>query len=457
MGTTKDPSNFCHLHVHSEFSTLDGINRIGTDEKSMAVHAKNMGMVALALTDHGNMAGAYKHFKACKQVGIKPIIGIEAYYTVNDKGAREKDEDGQNYYHVVLNAMNNTGLKNLIKMSTKAYSDGMYYKPRADTALLQECSEGVMATSACLGSRTSKLIAWGRQDEAERLILHHSEIFKDRFFIELQLHDGLQQQVNQGLMAIAKKHGLPMILTADCHYTGEDHKEMHEQTLCMSTNAIMADPPWDPERTASEDGKKKKTRFSFGDIDVHMAHHDWMWEEAQKYGIPYEAIKNTRYFADLVQDDYFSDRKNRYPKCPTIPEGITAWDELEHRSKVGLESRFGGNRPPDEYIERLYSELLVIKKMGFYHYITIVQDYIDNAKEKRNALVGPGRGSGAGSLICWALKITEIDPIRYGLIFSRWLNYGRAATPMVLDEVTKLKIKRHMCSSETHEHCDHDH
>lgn len=404
-------SEFVHLHLHTEYSILDGINRV----EKLPEYIKSIGQDTVAMTDHGNISGSYKFFKECKKANVKPIIGMEAYYTVLDRSAKEKDDLDEKYYHLVLLAQNNIGLKNLMKLTTKSYTEGMYFKPRCDDELLIEYNEGLIATSACLGSRASQLILKGQVDAAERLICHHAQIFKDRFFIEVQLHQDREQEiVNNELIRISKKYALPMILTNDCHYTREDEKQLHEQALCMQTNDVMTN----------------QKRFSFGEIDVHVAHHDWMWEKAQKQGIPYEAIQNTKYVANLINSKtYFEDTWNKYPHYQKLPEGLTSFETLENVSKSELQKRFGA-MPPKEYRDRLNYELKIIKKMGFSDYLLIVQDFIDNARDN-GILIGPGRGSAAGSLVAYALGITQVDPIKYGLLFERWLNYGRAATPLI--------------------------
>lgn len=438
-----EDKDFCHLHLHTEYSTLDGINRVdGTPN-----HVASMGQEAAAITDHGNVSGTYAFYKSCIETGIKPILGMEAYYTINDKSAKEKDEDGNNYYHLVLLAENNIGLKNLFAISTKAYTDGMYYKPRADDALLAEHSEGIMATSACLGSRSSQLILNGRSKEAERIIQHHAEIFKDRFGIEVQLHEDKEQQlVNQVLVQIAKDNNLPLVLTNDCHYTHEHDKELHEQALCMSTNSKMSYPPWNSEAKGSASGP---TRFSFGDIDVHVASTKWMQERALAQGIPLEAITNTKYFANRVDSDtYFNDIRNRYPRYPGL-EDLPPWEALENLAKYRITEKLGGE-PPQVYKDRINYELQVIKKMGFYDYLLIVQDFCNGARSE-DVWVGPGRGSAAGSLVAYALGITQVDPIKYGLVFERWLNYGRAAKPLILDkEMIKQIESAHTCTPGCH-------
>jgi DNA polymerase III subunit alpha len=419
----QDPNNFVHCHLHTEYSLLDGINRVET----LPEYIKGLGQTACAITDHGNISGAYKFFKSCRKAEIKPIIGMESYYTVNDRTAREKDEDGQACYHLVLLAQNNVGLHNLIKLSSHAYTEGLYHKPRIDDALLADHSEGILATSACLGSRSSQLILKGRKAEAEKLLDHHAEIFKDRWFIEVQLHvDEEQQAVNKALIEIANKKGWPLLLTNDCHYTHSDDKLVHEQALCMQTNDVMYNDK----------------RFSFGPIDVHVAHHDWMWSHAKEIGLPYDAVKNSSFIANMIDDStYFTDVRNRYPRYQGLPPDLPSWDALRKLAYHNLASKMDGNIP-SSYSDRLEAELKVIKKMGFYDYLLIVWEFLNGARSE-GVWVGPGRGSAAGSLVAYALDITQIDPIKYGLVFERWLNYGRASTPLIFDRDMIDKIEKY--------------
>ena len=405
---------YVHLHVHTEYSLLDGINKVNRLPNII----KGMDQPALAMTDHGNVSGSFKFYKECNKAGIKPIIGMEAYYTVNDRTVREKDELEKSYYHLILLAQNNTGLKNLIKLSSYAYTEGMYRKPRIDDALIAEYSEGIIATTTCLGSRASQLIINGQEKEAEKLIHHHKAMFKNRFLVELQLHqDEEQQLVNSVLQRIALDNDLPMILTNDCHYTHEHDKHHHEAALCMQTKTTLSN----------------EKRFTFGEIDVHVAHHDWMWKHAQSQGMPYDVISNTVAVADLIDSDsYFMDKMNRYPRYQELPEDMTSVEYLNIEAQHGLYKRFG-ELPPEDYRKRLAYELKVIKRMSFADYLLIVAQFMNGAKE-RGVLHGPGRGSAAGSLIAWALGITEVDPIKYGLVFERFLNEGRGATPLIFNK-----------------------
>lgn len=424
-------NDFVHLHMHTEYSLLDGINKVS----NIPTHIASLNQKAVAITDHGNVSGSYRFYKECKKAGIKPIIGMEAYYTVNDRSVREKDDLEKPYYHLVLLAMNNTGLKNLFKLSTFAYTEGMYRKPRIDDALLGEYSEGIIATTACLGSRISQLILNDKHKEAEYVLDHHRSLFDKRLLVELQLHDDPEQvKVNKALLQMAKQKQISTILTNDCHYTNSKDKYFHEIALCMQTKTTLSD----------------EKRFTFGDIDVHVANHDWMWNRAQACGIPYEAISNTNHLASMIDSDsYFEDRKNRYPKFNRFTSATNSWDELEIVCKQKLFNKFG-SMPPEEYRARIDYELQIIKKMGFSDYMLIVADFLEGARD-RNVYVGPGRGSAAGSLVAYALDITRIDPVKYGLLFERFLNYGRAAKPLIFTKQQREYIEQ----STLHQHCTH--
>jgi len=412
---------FTHLHVHTPYSLLDGMNRV----ERVPQLVKEMGQSALAITDHGSVAGAFAHVHSCRAAGIKPIVGMEAYYASNGRTTKEKDEDERNYYHLILLAQNNVGWKNLSILSSKAYSEGMYHKPRVDLELLADHSEGLMATTACLGSAFSRLILSNQRSQAERLIDEHLDVFKDRLFVELQPHRGEEQtSYNAALIDLARKRGLPLVITNDSHYTHTDHKYLHEQYLCIQSNSTMTNPK----------------RFSFGDIDVHLCSEEWMTAQANTLGIPYEAIANTAYVADMVTDDYFADIVNVFPKFPFLEDGENAWDRLEYDAKVGLINRFKGKEVPLEYRERLNYELKVIKRLGFSDYILLVAWFIQTAKDKLDVYCGPGRGSAAGSLVCYALQITQMDPIFYGLLFERFLNAGRMASPVHFTKEQELFI-----------------
>lgn len=415
-------NDFCHLHLHTEYSTLDGINRVNTLPKYIA----SIGQDACAITDHGNLAGIFKFWKQCKEDKIKPILGMEAYYCFNRK-LREKDELDNSYYHLVLLAQNNVGLKNLIKLSSFAYTEGYYHHPRLDDELLATYNEGIIATSACLGSRASQLILNNRSEEAEAIITHHAQMFKDRFFVEIQLHDGEQQLVNEALVKIANKHNLPLILTGDCHYTESEDKDLHEITLAMQTRTTLSDPK----------------RMSFGPIDVHVSSTDQLLASVRKLGLPEEAISNTKHLSKLIASDYFKDISNRYPKFMSLPEGHTSDTYLRELSYSCLAKKMGAI--PSEYSARLNEELIAIKKMGFSDYMLIVWQFYALA-ESIDVWSGWGRGSAAGSLVSYSLGITKVDPIKHELLFSRFLNMGRGQTPVIFDvgSIDELETRKRL-------------
>lgn len=397
--------------MRTEASTLDGVNRLDSTPQ----HIKNQGMDACAITDHGSCVGHYDFWKSCNKAGIKPILGMEAYVSILPHGVKEKDELEKNYYHMVMLALNNEGLHNLWKLSSKAYTENLYHKPRIAKQMFADYSTGIIATSACLGSLFSQLIMKGEHKKAEAQLLEHADIFKDRFFVELQAHEGDQQVVNSVLIELARRHSLPMLLTADAHYTHRHDKQFHETTLKMATEG-------------SGDG------FSFGDIEVFLGTPEQMKQLAAKSNIPDEALTNTRYIADMVINDYFSDRRNRFTLYKELPPNLASWQLLEHFALEGLTAKLG--TVPYEYYTRLYYELGVIKKLGFSDYFLIVSQYVNKAREL-DVGVGPGRGSAAGSLVAFALDITRVDPLKYGLLFERMLNPGRAATPLIFDRASR--------------------
>lgn len=411
-------SEFVHLHTHTEHSLLDGINRIN----EIPSYVKNqLGQNALSITDHGTLSGLYTFYKKCKEEDVKPILGIEAYYT-QDRLTKGTDANGRNFYHIILLALNNTGLKNLFKLHHDASLNGFYYKPRVDTSTLFEHSEGIAITTACLGSFTSRMIAAGNREGAKAWLKEHAGVFRDRMFVELQLHHNDEQRgANAAMMAMAKELNLPTIVTNDSHYTTLQDKHFHHLALSMNT-----------------DGETES--FNFNSINVHLADYDYILKEVREHGLPEESIANTAYLANLVDaNDYFSDVKNRYPRFKEIPEDLSSHIALKRFCMSQLYDKFDGN-PPAEYLDRLRHELKIIKKMGFSDYMLIIWRYIVAAREL-NVATGPGRGSAAGSLVCYLLRMTALDPIKYDLMFERFLNPGRSAIPMHFDASMKHQIK----------------
>ena len=397
--------HFTHLHLHSEFSLLDGA--ISLDR--LIEHGKKENLKALAITDHGNVFGAVKFFQKCKKAGIKPILGIEAYLTedVNIKSVEKK------YYHIILIVENTTGYKNLCKLISFAYQKGFYFKPRIDYAALEKHSEGLIATSACLGGHIPSLLNKDQDDEAHKWIDWHLRVFgKDKFYLEVQPEDQVEQiKVNAKLYKIAKERGLNLVATSDCHYVNLEDRDSHEAMLCIQTHHKIVD----------------ENRFSFGPCKTYMRTKNEMLELFKDHP---EAIWNSGKIADMCNFDFETD-KLLFPKFD-IPEGYTQESFFKHLCNIGLQKLFDENRIPikekEVYCERLKIECDLIISMGFIGYFLIVSDFIQWAK--RNGVpVGPGRGSAAGSLVAWALEITNIDPIKYQLLFERFLNPERVTMP----------------------------
>jgi len=392
---------FTHLHVHSHYSLLDGLPTID----QLLDYAKKLGMDSLALTDHGVMYGAVEFYKKAKKKGIKPIIGIEAYQALNKRTDRRPGIDDKRY-HLVLLAKNETGYKNLVKLTTRAHLEGFYYKPRIDEELLEEYSEGLICLSGCLAGKIPKLILANKIEEAERTASKYKELFgKDDFYLELQHHPHIpeQKKVNNALISISKKLGIPLVATNDCHYLRPEDADAQDILMLINTNAN----PQDPERLTMK-------------MDDFSLRTSQQMAEAFKE-IP-EALENTQKIVQMCNFN-FKLGKVSLPKFQT-PNGKTPDEYIRELCLLGLKKRYGP-KPPQKVIQRLNYELSVISKMGFSSYFLIVQDFVNWAKQNR-IVVGPGRGSAGGSLVSYLLNITNIDPIKYNLMFERFLNPGRA-------------------------------
>ncbi len=394
---------FTHLHVHTEYSLLDGSSKI----KELTARAKELGMDSMAITDHGVMYGVIDFYRAAREVGIKPILGCEVYVAPGSRFDRESGAGEDRYYHLILLAENNTGYKNLMKIVSKGFVDGFYYKPRVDLDLLTTYHEGIISLSACLAGEVQKYLARGMYEEAKRSALRYSEIFgKDHFYLELQDH-GIPEQkmVNQGLLRLSQETGLELVATNDVHYTYAEDAKAHDILLCIQTGKKVTD--------------EDRMRYEGGQYYCKS-------EEEMRKLFPYaqEAIDNTHKIAERcnVEIEFGVTKLPKYE----VPEGFDSWTYLNHLCREGFKTRY----PNDDgtLSRRLDYELGVIKTMGYVDYFLIVWDFINYARSQ-DIMVGPGRGSAAGSIVSYTLGITNIDPVRYNLLFERFLNPERVSMP----------------------------
>ena len=396
---------FAHLHVHTEYSLLDGSNKI----KEYVARVKELGMTSAAITDHGVMFGVIDFYRAAKAAGINPVLGCEVYVAPGsrfDKEAVGKDED--RYYHLVLLAENNEGYANLMKIVSHGFTEGYYYKPRVDLALLEEYHEGIIALSACLAGEVQKNLARGFYEEGKKSALRYEEIFgKGNFFLELQDH-GIPEQgmVNQQLLRLSQETGIELVATNDVHYTYAEDERPHDILLCIQTGKKLAD--------------EDRMRYEGGQYYVKSPE-----EMAALFPYALQALENTQKIADRCHVE-IEFGVTKLPKFD-VPEGYTSWDYLNKLCFDGLRYRYG-DEPEQELTDRLNYELGVIKNMGYVDYFLIVWDFIHFAREN-GIMVGPGRGSAAGSIVSYTLGITNIDPIRYQLLFERFLNPERVSMP----------------------------
>ena len=396
-------SDFVHLHIHSEFSLLDGANRI----KDLPVRAKELGMKAMAITDHGVMYGAIDFYKACKKEGIKPIIGCEVYVAPRTRFDKEPNIDNH-YYHLILLAKNNQGYKNLSKLVSLGFVEGYYYKPRIDLEILEKYSEGLICLSACLAGAVNQALLNGQEEKAEEVALWHKKVFGEDYYIEIQ-NNGIPEQVlaNQKLVKLARKLDIPLVATNDAHYLKKEDAYNHEVLLCIQTGKRMSDPD--------------RMRFDTDELYVKSP------EEMSEYFKAFpDAIENTVKIADKCNVE-FEFGHTILPNYDVPAEYPTHYDFFKKLCDDGIKKRYGEN-PSKEILDRAEYEISVIKKMGYVDYFLIVWDFIHYAKSQ-GIPVGPGRGSGAGSIIAYAMEITDIDPIKYGLLFERFLNPERISMP----------------------------
>jgi DNA polymerase-3 subunit alpha len=394
---------FTHLHVHTEYSLLDASSKI----KELTARAKELGMDSLAITDHGVMYGVIDFYRAAKEAGIKPIIGCEIYVAPGSRFDRENVNGEDRYYHLILLAENNVGYQNLMKIVSKGFVEGFYYKPRVDFEVLREYSEGIISLSACLGGEVQRYLTRGMYEEACKSALRYQEIFGEgNFFLELQDHGiPAQKTVNQGLLRMSQELGIPLTATNDCHYIYKEDVESHDILLCIQTGKKVAD--------------ENRMRYEGGQFYLKS-------EEEMREIFPYaaDALDNTHKIAERCNVDI----EFGVTKLPQfdVPEGYTSWEYLRKLCFDGFNKHY----PDDDGTlkERLEYELGVIQSMGYVDYFLIVWDFIHFAKS-HDIMVGPGRGSAAGSIVAYSLGITDIDPIRYQLLFERFLNPERVSMP----------------------------
>ncbi len=395
--------SFAHLHVHTEYSLLDGSNKI----KEYVARVKELGMNSAAITDHGVMFGCIDFYKAAKEAGIKPILGCEVYVAPGSRFDRETVKGEERYYHLVLLAENDLGYSNLTKIVSKGYVDGFYYKPRVDMEILQQYHEGIIALSACLAGEVPRYLVRNFYEEGKKAALRYQEIFgKGNFFLELQDH-GIPEQrlVNQQLMRMSQETGIELVATNDVHYTYDSDADSHDILLCIQTGKKVSD--------------EDRMRYEGGQYYVKS-------EEEMRSLFPYalQALENTQKIADRceVNIEFGVTKLPRFD----VPEGYTAWEYLNKLCREGLERLY--DPVTEELKERLDYELNTIRTMGYVDYFLIVWDFIKFARD-HEIMVGPGRGSAAGSLVSYTLGITQLDPMRYQLLFERFLNPERVTMP----------------------------
>ena len=403
---------FTHLHVHTEYSLLDGSSKI----KELVARAKELGMDSLAITDHGVMYGVIDFYRAAKDAGIKPIIGCEIYVSPGSRFEKETGHNEDRYYHLVLLAENDRGYHNLMKIVSKGFTEGYYYKPRVDYEVLEQYSEGIIALSACLAGEVQKYLARNMYDEACKSALRYQKIFgKGNFFLELQDHGiDMQKKVNMDLLRMSSELGIELVTTNDIHYIYDTDYEAHDILLCIQTGKKVMD--------------EDRMRYEGGQYYLKS-------EEEMRALFPYalQAIDNTAKIAARCNVEIeFGIRKLPKYQVPKEfwdseeEEGEASWHYLHHLCYEGLNRRYGSEKP--ELTERLDYELSVIRNMGFIDYFLIVWDFINYAKTN-GIIVGPGRGSAAGSIVAYTLAITDIDPLKYDLLFERFLNPERVSMP----------------------------
>ena len=394
---------FTHLHVHTEYSLLDGSCKI----KELTARAKELGMDSMAVTDHGVMYGVIDFYKAAREAGIKPILGCEVYVAPGSRFDKEAGNNEDRYYHLVLLAENDTGYHNLMKIVSRGFTEGYYYKPRVDKELLEKYHEGIIALSACLAGEVARNVTRGLYEDAKKAALSYEKIFgKGNFFLELQDHGiSAQATVNQALLRMSEETGIELVATNDIHYINAEDAEPHDVLLCIQTGKKVND--------------ENRMRYTGGQYYLKSEQ-----EMRDLFRYAQQAIDNTAKIADRCNVE-IEFGKTKLPKF-SVPDGYTSEQYLEKLCREGLVRRYGEEASQVE--KRLDYELGVIKRMGYVDYFLIVWDFIHFAKSK-DIMVGPGRGSAAGSVVAYSLEITDIEPLRYQLLFERFLNPERVSMP----------------------------
>jgi len=426
--------SFVHLHVHTQYSLLDGANKLGP----LLDHAKQSGMPAIAITDHGNMFGAVEFYKKAVERGIKPIIGCEAYLAPGKRTDRSfavkaDDVEGAGNYHLILLVQNHAGYRNLCQLLSAAYREGLYNKPRIDREILQEHSEGLIVLSGCLSGELARAVRAGRTDKAREVAESYAQMFPGRFYIELQ-DNKLHGPYNEALRDIANSIGLPMVATNDCHYLHREDARAHEVLLCIQTGKTMADETrwrFDTDELYVKTPAEMEAAFADDNSPVRNT-----VEIANRIDFQFDFSKFHFPQYQMPHDDGHS--LSGHPGAEALAEESVEESKLqrllEERTRAGLAARLEeirarrGDFDETPYHQRLDRELPVIREMGFSGYLLIVADFINYARGLRIP-VGPGRGSVVGSLVSYALRITELDPIEHKLLFERWLNPGRRSMP----------------------------
>ena len=385
---------FVHLHVHTEFSLLDGACRIGR----LMERVKELGQDTVAITDHGVMYGVVDFYKAAKKAGVKPIIGCEVYVAPRSRHDRVHGVDSE-AYHLILLCMNETGYQNLSYVVSQGFLDGFYGKPRVDMDLLRQYNEGLICLSACVAGQVPQLLLQEDYEAAKAKALEFAAIFPDRYYLEIQDHGlEVQARVNQGILRIARETGLPLVATNDAHYLRREESELQDVLMCIQMQKTVDDPD----------------RMRFETDEFYLKSEE---EMAELFPNVPEALTNTQVIADRCNVE-FTFGKYHLPEFK-LPEGYTNVSYFHKLCEEGFARRYPD--PPESYRQQLDYEMKMIEKMGYVDYFLIVADFVDFAK-KAGIPVGPGRGSAAGAIVSYCMNITDLDPMKYNLVFERFLN-----------------------------------